>query len=102
MTVSSRRIGGNTGNCSTLYGGLALALGLGVAAATGHGVSWADTTGGDSAGSSVSHSGSATGTGASPGAQQLASERHRLRLDELRFCGGCSRYPSGRPVVVDE
>jgi hypothetical protein len=67
MTVSSRRSSGNTGNRSTLYGGLALALGLGVAAATGHGVSWADTTGGDSAGSSVSHSGSATGTGASPG-----------------------------------
>jgi len=34
--------------------------------------------------------------------QKLAGEQHRLRLDELRFCGGCSRYPSGRPVAVDE
>ena len=67
MTVSSRRGGGNTGNCSTLYGGLAVALGLGIAAATGHGVAWADIAGAGSAGSSVSHSGSAAGTGASAG-----------------------------------
>jgi hypothetical protein len=33
---------------------------------------------------------------------ELAGERHRLRLDEFGFCGGPSRYPSRRPVVVDE
>jgi hypothetical protein len=43
-----------------------VALGVGIAVATSHGVAWADTTGADSAGVSVSHSRSATGH-AAPG-----------------------------------
>ena len=56
-----------TGTRCARCGGLAVAIGLGVATATGHGVAWADTAGRDSTGGLVSHSGSrsATGTGAS-------------------------------------
>ena len=65
----------STGTRSARCGGLAVAIGLGVAAATGHGVAWADTTGRDSTGGSVSHSGSpsATGAGASAAASSTPS-----------------------------
>jgi hypothetical protein len=59
MTLSDRR---STDGRTARYSGLAMALGLGFAVATSHGVAWADTTGADSAGASVSHSRSATGT----------------------------------------
>ena len=73
MTVSSRRSGANTRN---RCGGLAVALGVGLAAATGHGVAWADTAGGDSAAGSVGHSDSATGTGDSAGPRKSAAAGH--------------------------
>jgi hypothetical protein len=73
MTVSSRRSGANTRNrCS----GLAVALGVGLAAATGHGVAWADTTGGDSTAGSVGHSDSTTGTGDSAGPRKSPAAGH--------------------------
>jgi hypothetical protein len=65
VTISGRRKAAKTR--AARCGGLAVALGVGVAAVTGHGVAWADTTGGDSAGGSVSHSDSATHTGAPAG-----------------------------------
>ena len=65
----------STGMRCARCGGFAVAIGLGVAAATGHGMAWADTAGRDSTGGLVSHSGSrsATGTGASAGASNTPS-----------------------------
>jgi hypothetical protein len=73
MTVSSRRSGANTRN---RCGGLAVALGVGLAAATGHGVAWADTTGGDSTAGSVGHSDSTTGAGDSAGPRKSPAAGH--------------------------
>jgi hypothetical protein len=64
MRPSDRR---TTASRGARCGGLAVALGVGIAVATGNGVAWADTAGADSAGASVGHSRSATGTHAPTG-----------------------------------
>lgn len=69
---SCLRGGGCVANRSTRTSGFVLALGVGLAVATGHGVAWADTNGGHSAGGSVNHSGSAGTRGASEGPASLS------------------------------
>lgn len=79
MTRNSRpRSGGYAANRPTRTHAFALAFGVGVALAAGHGVASADTRGADSAGGSANHSGSAT-TGsasgsASPGPGSLSAK----------------------------
>jgi hypothetical protein len=64
MRPSDRR---TADRCRARCGNLAVALGVGITVMTGNGVAWADTTGADSAGASVGHSRSVTGTHAPTG-----------------------------------
>jgi hypothetical protein len=76
-------------------GGLAVALGIGAAIASGQGVAWADSSGSSSEppGSSASPESSPTSTGATAGAPATASsggamERKRLSVPSTRPWGG--------------
>ena len=59
----SRRDGRKTGDRAARYYALAVTLGLTIAAVSGYGTAWADSTGTDSRDGSATHSESATGTG---------------------------------------
>ena len=63
MRQWSRRGGRKTGDRAARYYALAVTLGLTIAAVTGYGTAWADSTGTVSRDGSATHSESATGTG---------------------------------------
>src|SRR6478672_3807798 len=70
MMILVRHGGDLRGRRAPLYAGVA--LGLGLAAASGHGVAWADSDGAGARGGPVSHSDPGTDTGGSAGPRSPA------------------------------
>ena len=73
MRQRSRRGGRKTGDRAARYYALAFTLGLTIAAVSGYGTAWADSTGTDSRDGSATHSESATGTGTGNAAERKHS-----------------------------
>ena len=73
MRQRSRRGGRKTGDRAARYYALVFTLGLTIAAVSGYGTAWADSTGTDSRDGSATHSESATGTGTGNAAERKHS-----------------------------